>query len=245
MQEHNGGRVYFTSTDQSGDFRVGDLFRIQQATGIATLNADAFDLSGLNELQLGSIGAELGATINEFSTDETLAGDANSAVPTERAVRGFLLRDNMGTGNLVPPTGTTAERPTGDALKTGGLRYNTTLTTWEGYNGSVWTGLGGGNPWSTITFDGSTTVAVAANDRKFIDTSSFAGTVQLPASPLEGDTIRFLDLAGNFATNNLTIDRNSKKIMNLTENMIVSKNNASFALIYTGATYGWKLLEVN
>ena len=33
--------------------------------------------------------------------------------------------------------------------------------------------------------------------------------------------------------------------MNLTENMIVSKNNASFALIYTGATYGWKLLEVN
>ena len=58
-----------------GDFRVGDLFRIEQATGVATLNADAFDLSGLNELQLGSIGAELGATINEFSTDETLSND--------------------------------------------------------------------------------------------------------------------------------------------------------------------------
>jgi hypothetical protein len=76
VTETNGGRVYFSSTDQNGDFRVGDLFRIQQATGIATLNADAFDLSGLSELQLGSIGAELGATINEFSTDETLSNDS-------------------------------------------------------------------------------------------------------------------------------------------------------------------------
>ncbi len=43
VEETIGGRVYFTSSDQNGDFRVGDLFRIQQATGIATLNADAFD----------------------------------------------------------------------------------------------------------------------------------------------------------------------------------------------------------
>ena len=56
VEETNGGRVYFTSTDQDGDFRVGDLFRIQQSTGVATLNADAFDLSGLSQLQLGSIG---------------------------------------------------------------------------------------------------------------------------------------------------------------------------------------------
>ena len=244
VNELNGGRVYFTSTDQDGDFRVGDLFRIQQATGVATLNADAFDLSGLSQLQLGSIGAELGATINEFSTDETMAGDANTAVPTERAIVGYTQRDKMGTGNFVPPTGTTAERPTGGSLFTGGLRYNTDLTTWEGYNGSVWTGLGGGNPWSTITFDGSTIPVVAASDRKFIDASSHAGTVQLPASPLVGDTVRFLDLAGNFGTNNLTIDRNGNKIMNATANMTVAKNNASFGLVYTGSTYGWKLVEV-
>ena len=90
VEELLGGRVYFSSTDQNGDFRVGDLFRIQQSTGIATLNADAFDLSGLSELQLGSIGAELGATINEFSTDETLGGDSNAAVPTERATKRYV-----------------------------------------------------------------------------------------------------------------------------------------------------------
>jgi hypothetical protein len=141
VEETNGGRVYFSSTDQNGDFRVGDLFRIQQSTGIATLNADAFDLSGLSELQLGSIGAELGATINEFSTDETLSNDSNSAVPTERAIVGYTQRDQMGTGHFVPPTGTTAQRPTGGTLFTGGIRFNSSLITWEGYNGTQWTGF--------------------------------------------------------------------------------------------------------
>jgi hypothetical protein len=170
VTETNGGRVYFSSTDQKGDFRVGDLFRIEQATGVATLNADAFDLSGLSELQLGSIGAELGATINEFSTDETLSNDSNSAVPTERAVRGYLTRDKAGTGAWVPPTGTTGERPTGGNLYTGAIRYNSSLVTWEGYNGTQWTGLGGGNPWAT-TSDGSS-ITVAANDRYFVDTTA-------------------------------------------------------------------------
>jgi len=239
VDELNGGRVYYTSTDQSGDFRVGDLFRIQQATGIATLNADAFDLSGLNELQLGSIGAELGATINEFSTDETLGGDSNTAIPTERAIVGYTQRDQMGTGHLVPPTGTTAERPTGGALKTGGIRYNSSLVTWEGYNGTQWTGLGGGNPWAST----SASITVAANDRYFVDTSGAAKTITLPASPQVGDQVSLLDLAGTFDTNNLTIGRNSLKIMGATADMVVSTEDAAIQLVYTGSTYGWKLTQ--
>ena len=244
IDEVTGGRVYFTSTDQQGDFRVGDLFRIQQATGIATLNADAFDLSGLNQLQLGSIGAELGSTINEFSTDETLGGDANTAVPTERAIVGYTQRDQMGTGHLVPPTGTTAERPSGGALKTGGIRYNSSLVTWEGYNGTQWTGLGGGNPWQTHTADGSTALAVAANDRYFINTSAGAQTANLPASPQVGDQVRFIDLASTFDTNNLTVGRNGKKINNATADLVVSTEDSAIGLVFTGDTFGWKLIEV-
>ena len=243
VNETNGGRVYFVSSDQKGDFRVGDLFRIEQATGIATLNADAFDLSGITELQLGSIGAELGATINEFSTDQTLGGDANTAVPTERAVRGYLTRDNAGTGAWVPPTGTTAERPTGDNLFTGALRYNSTLVTWEGYNGTQWTGLGGGNPWTTKT-NSNTGDTVAANDRIFVDTSSGTVTLNLPASPQTGDQVRFIDLASTFDTNNFTVGRNSLKINGATADLVASTEDSAFGLVYTGATYGWKLIEV-
>jgi len=241
ITETNGGRVYYSSTDQDGDFRVGDLFRIQQSTGIATLNADAFDLSGLSELQLGSIGAELGATINEFSTDETLSNDSNTAVPTERAVVGYTQRDKMGTGHFVPPTGTTAQRPTGGNLYTGGIRYNSSLVTWEGYNGTQWTGLGGGNPWASFTADGSTALTVAANDRYFIDTTAAAQTVTLPASPQVGDQVSFIDLAGTFDTNNLTIARNGLNIMGQAADMTVSTEDAGVQLVYTGATHGWKL----
>jgi hypothetical protein len=93
-----GGRVYYTSTDQLGNFRVGSQFKIDQATGTATLNADAFDLSGLTELQLGSIGAAIGATINEFSTDGTLAGNSDTAVPTEQAVKTYVDSNAFSTG---------------------------------------------------------------------------------------------------------------------------------------------------
>ena len=240
----DGGRVYWTSSDQGGDFRVGDLFRIQQATGIATLNADAFDLSGLTELQLGSIGAQLGATINEFSTDEAMSGNSNNAVPTENAVVGYIQRDNMGTGIFVPPTGTTAERPTGGfGLFTGGLRFNTSLVTWEGYNGVQWTGLGGGNPWATITADGSSTFTASSNDRIFVNTSAATCTITLPAAPQIGDQIRFIDVAGTFDTNNLTLGRNGLLIMGLSENLVISTENAGFGIVYSGATYGWRLIE--
>lgn len=84
------GRVYYISTDQDGNFRVGDYFRIDQATGTATLNASAFNLAGLTSLRLGSIGAQLGETINEFSSDDTLSGNSNLAVPTEYAVRQYV-----------------------------------------------------------------------------------------------------------------------------------------------------------
>jgi hypothetical protein len=96
-----GGRVYWTSTDQRGDFRVGTLFRIEQATGVATLNADAFDLSGLTQLQLGSIGAQIGATINEFSTDGTLSGNSDIAVPTEQAVKTYVDTNSFSTGKAI------------------------------------------------------------------------------------------------------------------------------------------------
>ena len=94
------GRVYYVSTDQDGNFRVGEFFRIDQATGRATLNASAFDLAGLTSLRLGSIGAQLGETINEFSSDGTLSGNSNTAVPTEQAVKTYV--DDMHAATFEP-----------------------------------------------------------------------------------------------------------------------------------------------
>jgi hypothetical protein len=101
VEETIPGRVFYVSTDQDGNFRVGDYFKIDQATGRATLNANAFDLSGLTSLKLGSIGAQLGELISEFSSDTTLSGNSNSVVPTERAIKQYFTQIS---DNTLPAT---------------------------------------------------------------------------------------------------------------------------------------------
>jgi len=100
--EAGGGRAFYTSTDQDGNFRVGDLFEVEQATGIATLNAEAFNLSGLNELTLGGIGlGGASAVIKEFSTDGTFLANSDEIVPTQRAIRTYIASQlGSGGGNL-------------------------------------------------------------------------------------------------------------------------------------------------
>ena len=94
-----GGRVFFTATDQDGNFRVGDLFSIEQATGVATLDAEAFNIAGLQELSLGQV--TLGgnsASITEFSTDPFFTANSDSVVPTQRAVKAYIEAQIGGGG---------------------------------------------------------------------------------------------------------------------------------------------------
>ena len=89
--EAGGGRVFYTSTDQDGNFRVGELFSVEQSTGVATLNADAFNISGLQELSLGELGlGTSGAVITEFSTDGTFTANSDSIVPTQKAIKTYI-----------------------------------------------------------------------------------------------------------------------------------------------------------
>ena len=88
--ETDPGRVYYTATDELGNFYVGDQFQVNQATGNVTLDASAFDLSGLESLRLGSVGGLIGASVNEFSTDGTLAQNSNNKVPTQNAVKTYV-----------------------------------------------------------------------------------------------------------------------------------------------------------
>jgi hypothetical protein len=317
--ERGGGRVFFTSTDQDGNFRVGELFKVEQSTGIATLNADAFNLSGLNELALGgvSLGGS-GAVINEFSTDGTFFANSDRIVPTQKAIRTYI-QSALGSGggniavnavtagdvfitgreidtigglgltllpaqgviissseNSTTPTsgalqvgggagvvgnvnvggglvvdgnitsnstgfvkisaGSTAERPIASA---GSFRFNTSTARFEGYNGTAWADVGGSNPY----IERNAPYQAVVGDQIFVNTSASAVTITLPASPVIGNTVKFIDAAGTFDFNNLTINRNGSAIMGDNENMIVSARNAAFTLVFYNNTYGWRLGE--
>jgi hypothetical protein len=73
----------------------------------------------------------------------------------------------------------------------------------------------------------------------FADTTSAAFTITLPSSPSAGVVIGIADYANTFATNNVTVDRNSSNIGGVAANAILSTNGVSITLVYVDATQGW------
>ena len=96
--EEGKGRVFFVTTDQDGNFRVGDYFKVDQGTGTVTFSA-SIALSNLD-----GIGFKRGVAISEFSTDDGMTDNATDTVPVESAVRNYVNR-RLGinhAGNAVP-----------------------------------------------------------------------------------------------------------------------------------------------
>ena len=97
----------------------------------------------------------------------------------------------------------------------------------------------GGTDWSSTPKTASFTAE--AGKGYFIDTSSSAITVTLPASPSAGDLVSMLDYKGNASSNNIVIEPNGSKLGGNTTDYDgrVSTDNLGFTLIYSDATQGW------
>ena len=89
----------------------------------------------------------------------------------------------------------------------------------------------------------NTNFTASASNGYFVSTSSGAVTATLPASPSAGDTVRFIDLSATFDTNNLTIGRNSEKIMGDAADLTVATERAGLGLVYSDSTNGWLLID--
>ena len=124
-----------------------------------------------------------------------------------------------------------------------------TLPTTSGANGQVMTVDGSGNlsfadisggaSWqAVITADPAN--AVAGNGY-FCNTTGGAFTVTLPTTATIGDFISFIDYAGTFDTNNLTIGRNGHNIQGAAADLTVATERAGFTLVYVDSTQGWLL----
>ena len=98
----------------------------------------------------------------------------------------------------------------------------------------------GGTAWVAVKTSGFTAVA---GEGYFCDTSGGAFTATLPLSPTLGDEVTFVDYAGTFDTNNLTVGRNSENIQGSAADLTVSVERAGLTLVYSGATQGWLLKD--
>ena len=98
----------------------------------------------------------------------------------------------------------------------------------------------GGTAWQAVVTGNTTMVSGRGY---FVNTTSAAITMTLPASPSLGDSVTVIDYAGTADSNNITIGRNSQKIHSASEDMTVATERAAFTLVFTDSTQGWLLTE--
>ena len=98
-------------------------------------------------------------------------------------------------------------------------------------------GIEGIVSWDT-TPKTSAFTAVAGNGY-FVDTSSAAITVTLPASPSAGDLVAVKDYKLTSQTNNITLARNGSNIQGSANDFLIDTEGRSVTLIYVDSTQGW------
>ena len=137
--------------------------------------------------------------------------------------------------NKITPKQNCTQVTLGDSGDTFVIPSGVTIT-----NNGTQTGFG-----RTGTVDWDTTAKTAgftavSGNGYFVNTTSGAITVTLPASPSAGDIVSLLDYAGTAAINNITIARNGSNINGAASDLTISKNNSGITLVYVDGTQGWK-----
>jgi len=103
-----------------------------------------------------------------------------------------------------------------------------------------WTTMSGGTSWQAVDTSAFTAVA---GEGYFCNTTSAAFTATLPAGTI-GDECTFVDYAGTFDTNNLTVAPDgSEKIEGTAADLTVAVERAAFTLVFTDSTQGWLLKD--
>jgi len=98
-------------------------------------------------------------------------------------------------------------------------------------------GATGSASWTTTVKTGDFTAT--AGEGYFVNTTSGAITVTLPASPSAGDVVAVADYARTFNSNNCTLGRNSENIGGNASNAFLSTKGQAVTLIYVDSTKGW------
>lgn len=129
--ETNYGKVFYTSISDSGLFRVGNAFEIDQLTGTSTINASNFNLSNIGSIgPLIRNGVPVGVQLKEINSSTDLISSTGFAdeytAPTQTAVKTYLQNNylNLAGGTVTGPTTIDSLRITGNSLVSVGVNQD-------------------------------------------------------------------------------------------------------------------------
>lgn len=253
------GDLYYNSVGNVLKYYTGSAWVAITSGGITDLVQDTTpQLGGALDVNTFSITSTSNGNITlqpngtgdvVLSADTVKIGDANTdAVLTTDGTGDITISTNSGSNSGTVKifdgvNGNIEITPNGSGVvKLDGLSYpiadgsaGQALVT----NGSgVLSFASAGLVWQTIV-TGATLSAVAGRGY-WINTTSNACTVTLPASATNGDTIILADYARTWGTNAVTINTNSLNFQGATTpNPVYNTSGQSVTLVYSGATQGW------
>ena len=238
-------------------FGTGDKgYKLIYLDGVAT-NTGVFEapLGEANEVTLNGVetltnktltAPKIGTSILDTNGNELFLLTATGSAVNE------LTYANAATGNKPSFTATGGDTNIGVSIQPKGSGTVTidalTFPAADGSADQILTTNGSGVLSFVDNSGGTSWVAVktgnytaSAGEGVFANTTSGAWTLTLPAGTL-GDEISFIDYAGTFDSNALTIAANgSEKINGSTADLTVSVERAANTLVYTDGTQGWLL----
>ena len=202
------------------DATRGWAFRNTKDRGYTTVTANVTGIAG-DQILANTTGGAFTVTLPASPTvgDEVTITDA----------RGTFATNNLTIGRNGQPIESVAAN---DILITNGQSVN--LVYVDGTRGWAYKGLKT-RGYTTVTAN----VTVIPGDQILANTTGGVFTVTLPASPAVGDEVVIVDARGTFATNNLTVARNSQPINTGTSDLTLSTNGQAITLVYVDSTRGW------
>ena len=124
--ELNGGRVFYNSVDQNGDFRIGESFLVDFETGAVSFSGGTFDVTAI-----GSINFVDGADQTTVTAAGITTGNLSFAGNSITTTSGNLTLDPTGAGTIALNGGTTVTgtfNASGNTTLTAGTASTTTTT---------------------------------------------------------------------------------------------------------------------
>ncbi len=262
----NDNKIFLCTTDTDatlGSTSITYTTITPQNVGSVTSITAGTGLSGGAITSAGTIAIDTATTVDKTTaqtlTNKTLTSPKiNEDVAVTSTATELNLLDGVSglvqadLTKLAAIDSTAAELNTLDALSRGSIIYGnasaaTTVLT-KGTVGQVLTSDGTDIAWgdaaSGLEWQSSivtaATITVTANKGYWINTTSNACTITLPASASVGDTIEFSDYLRTWGTNSITINQNSLNFQGYSSpNPEYNTDGQSVRLVYSGATQGW------
>ena len=214
-KELRKGRVYYATTDQDGNFKVGKSFSVDQGRGTVSISAP------ISLTNVDGISFKRGQTLVQiFSVDGTMGGNSNNAVPTERAIITYvnnrlgLNKNNNQSG--VTKIGSGFLDLSGYQSMNGPLKTNIIVPT---DSGVYWVGTATNfyNQMHAIRFFGTATTALTWNSSRSVT--------------FTGDVTGTFSINGGADVTGVT--------MTIQPNSVALGTDTTGDYVATGATSGW------